>query len=110
LLAALGGAASIAVAWAGTHALSTLNPATTLRARGPGGLGAVNFSSIHLDWAALGFAFAVAMVVGLLFGLAPALEASRASLANAMKDGADEKHRSAPAARRVLVVAEVALA
>ena len=78
--------ASIAVAWGGAHALNTINPATTLRVTRDSGLGAIAFSSIALDWTTLAFTLGIALVVGVLFGLLPALHATRASLAGAMKD------------------------
>jgi putative ABC transport system permease protein len=110
LLAALGGIASIAVAWAGTRALNAINPLTNAQAQRFGGLGAVTMSPMKLDWTALAFTMTVAFAVGVLFGLVPAIHATRASLASAMKDGLTEKHRRTPSARRVLVIAEVALA
>ena len=110
LLALLGGTASIAVAWAGTRALSAINPLTTAQAQRFGGLGAVTMSSVNLDWTALAFTMTVALAVGVLFGLVPAIHATRMSLASAMKDGTAQKHRRAPSARRMLVIAEVALA
>lgn len=110
LLALLGGVASVGVAWAGTRALSAINPITSSAAARTGGIGAVMMSSVALDWMALAFTFGVTLVVGILFGLVPAMHATRTSLAHAMKDGLNERHRRAPSARRFLVVAEVALA
>jgi predicted permease len=114
LLALLGGAASVVVAWMLIHALDAVNPATTLRVARDSGLGALTFSAIGLDWNALGFTFAVALGVGLVFGLAPALDATRASVAMALKDGRldarDGRHRRAFTGRQLLVISEVALA
>ncbi|MDB4877648.1 MAG: permease [Gemmatimonadetes bacterium] len=113
LLALVGGAASIVVAWLGVHALSAVNPATTLRVNRDTSLGAVAFSSISLDWTALAFTLALTLVVGVLFGLVPAIGATRASLTDALKDGRPRARRgmgSASAGRHTLVVAEVALA
>ena len=114
LLALAGAAASIVVAWIGVRALGTINPATTLRMTRENGLGAVAFSSITLDWMALAFTFGVSLMVGVLFGMAPALNAARASLADALKGAPttseDGAARHASAGRRMLVVAEVALA
>lgn len=110
LLASLGGAASVIVALAGVRALETINPATTLRVRGDNALGAMTFSTIHLDWTALAFTLGVAVIVGVLFGLVPALHASRASVTGALKDDSSSHRRSAGASRHALVVAEVALA
>ena len=58
------------------------------------------------------FALALSVVTGVLFGLAPALQATKPDLAGAMKEGG--RGRPATAARRrlrsALVVVEVALA
>ncbi len=111
LLALVGAAASVVVAWIGVHELGRIDPATTLRLTRDSGLGAVAFSSISLDWSALGFALAVSVVVGLLFGLVPALGSTRASLSDALKgDQRAGAGGSASASRRTLVIAEVALA
>ena len=109
LLAALGGIASIGVAWLGTRALTAINPLTQGRAL-RSGLGAVTLSSVGVDWTALAFTFAITLAVGVIFGLLPALHATRESLASAMKDGAARASRRALSARHLLVVAEVALA
>ena len=75
------------------------------------GLGSVTFTSIHLDATALLFTLGVAVVVGLLFGLAPAFRATRASVAETLKDaGADSGRHGRLNGRRLLVVVEVALA
>lgn len=113
LLALIGGVASVAVAWLGVRGLATINPANTLRVTRDGGLGAMAFSAIRLDWTALAFTFGVAMVVGLVFGLIPALSASSESLTGALKDDAHgrwSRSGGGMATRRLLVVAEVALA
>jgi putative ABC transport system permease protein len=113
LVAAIGGTASVFVAWLGTRALSAVNPAALRLQRGAA-LGVVTFSSISLDWTALTFTFSVTLLVGVMFGLAPALHATRASLSDALKDGGGGPDRMrdgrAPTGRRLLVVAEVALA
>ncbi|HYV98686.1 MAG TPA: ABC transporter permease, partial [Gemmatimonadaceae bacterium] len=113
VLAATGGVASLAVAFFGTRALSAINAQDTLQVQGlSGGIGVVGFSNIHLDGRALLFTFGVALAVGVLFGLAPALKATRTDLTRDLKAGAAGSGvgRSAGAWRRALVVAEVALA
>jgi putative ABC transport system permease protein len=115
VLALLGGAASVVVAWWGTHLLSVLNPGETLRVQAlQGGIGAVGFDSIRLDPRALLFTFTVTLVVGVVCGLVPALQSTRAELTSALKDGgADAIHggaRRLGISRRSLVVGEVALA
>jgi putative ABC transport system permease protein len=110
LLAMAGGIASLFVAFAGVHALSTLDPAVTSRVARFGGVGSVTLSLVSLDWPALGFALGITAVVGLIFGLVPALGATRASVTSAMKDGARAIGSGATIWRRVLVIAEVSLA
>jgi len=114
LLAVVGGAASVIVAWVGTRALSGVNPATLRLQQRGAALGTVSFASIRLDWTALAFTLGAVVLVGLLFGLAPALHATRASLSDALKEGASDGNRirgdHAGTGRRFLVVTEVALA
>ena len=113
LLAALGGAASIAVALAGISALAVSNPAETLRVQDLSGLGVASFSSIRLDTPALLLTAATSVIVAILFGLVPALQATRDEVANDIKAGtvAVRAHGGGRSrARQALVVAEVALA
>ena len=68
-------------------------------------------SEVGIDANVMIFTLVVSLVTGLLFGLAPALQASRTNLQETLKDGsrsgsADFAGRSV---RRALVVAEVAL-
>jgi putative ABC transport system permease protein len=115
LLAALGGAAGVAIAWWGARLLSRIDPTSALRAResgGGGGLGAVTFEWIRLDLPALAFAAGLVVLTGLLFGLAPAIQSTRPSLAGALKaDGARVGAGArGSAARSALAAAEIALA
>ena len=114
LLALVGGAASVLLAWWGTSLLSAMNPDAALRAQNLSGLGIAGFSSIRLDVVALGFTFVVAIVTGLLFGLVPALQATRPALTEALKGAGAELtsagHLRGMTSRRSLIVAEVALA
>jgi predicted permease len=110
LLSAAGGLASVGIAWGGVRMLSSLQLANVLRLQNPGGLGAVNSSIIHLDAVALVFTGAVAIGTGILFGLVPALQATRPSLTGAIRgDGATGRRRG-PSSRDVLVTMEIALA
>ena len=115
LLAALGGLAGLTIAWWGARALSALDPERSLGTHRVGGLGMVDFSTIHLDWRALLFAGAATVVTAILFGLAPALQATRPSLTAALKDGTAGPTTGAGMFRRLttrnaLVVLELALA
>jgi putative ABC transport system permease protein len=101
LLAGLGAAAGLALAWAGTRMLVTLSPNILPRA-----------AEIALDGRALGFTAAVAVLTGILFGLAPAIHMAKTDLMAALRDGGRgnaigfRRNRL----RSVLVVGEVALA
>ncbi len=113
VLALLGGVASLLVAAVGTRVLSAINPLETLRVQGlDGGIGAVGFESIHLDGHALLFTFLVTLLVGIAFGLAPAIRATRGDLTRDLNAGsaASGAGRRDGFSRRSLVVAEIALA
>jgi predicted permease len=115
LLAFLGAVGSLALAsWSVTF-LSTINPASgnTFGDR-LSGLTLIGLNSIRIDTSALLFTFGVALLTGLLFGLFPALHASRADLTDALKGGgawpAGLGRIRALTGKSVLVVTEVALA
>lgn len=116
ILALLGGVAGIAVAWVGTRIMSNLNPRESLSAQGlSGGVGAVSFDTIHLDLRALLFTLVTTIVVACVFGLVPALQATGADLASALKDdGAANRLRNGRVqrgvSRRSLAVLQVSLA
>jgi predicted permease len=66
---------------------------------------------IHLDWRVAALMTVVAVLTGLLFGLAPALSASRTDLATSVKSGGQRSSVSSGARlRSVLIASEVALA
>jgi putative ABC transport system permease protein len=112
VLALLGGAASVGVAFWGTRALAAANPAETLRVQNLSGLGVTGFASIRLDATALLFTLGVSCAVGVLFGLVPALQATQSALAQDVKAGRAAHARGLGwfTSRRALVVTEVALA
>jgi putative ABC transport system permease protein len=113
LLATLGGAVSLAVAYAGVYALSTLNPAVntfTFGRRLPG-LTLLGFHTIRLDSSALLFTFATALLAGLIFGLAPAWHNARVDLGEALKKTTSRSFGFRfVSAKSLLVVIEMALA
>ncbi len=67
---------------------------------------------IGLDYRVLGFSLALAVVTGLAFGLAPALQASRVSLNEVLKEAgrSASESRSDMLFRNVLLISETALA
>jgi predicted permease len=64
----------------------------------------------HLDGRVLAFTFALSLATGVIFGLAPALQASRPDLVPALKDDVSVAHgRRRLSLRNLLLVAQVAL-
>ncbi len=100
VLALAGGACGAVLALWTTRALSTLSAETLPRADG-----------IDLDATVLGFTLLIASATGLLFGLAPALQAARADLNLAIGEGGRGTSRGAARRqiRNALIVGEVAL-
>jgi len=112
ILSLLGGVAGLLVAWWGVRLLAALDPSQALRVQNLSGLGAVSFSTIHLDGAALAFAACLAIATGLLFGLVPALQSTQSSLTGALKEesGGGDGARRTVSSRNVLAIVEIALA
>jgi putative ABC transport system permease protein len=99
LLAVLGGALGMVVAQFGVRALVALSPS-----------GLPRVSTIRIDGAVFAFALGITTVIGVVVGLIPALHASRRDLHIGLQQSS---HRTAGGhqwLRRMLVVAEVALA
>jgi len=101
LLAIVGGAAGVLLAYGMMVGLKAMLPPFTLP----------RDASVDLDARVLAFALALSVGTGLLFGLAPALQATKPDLAAAMKEGgrgagSDARRRRL---RSALVVVEVAL-
>ncbi|HEX6323733.1 MAG TPA: ABC transporter permease [Vicinamibacterales bacterium] len=67
-------------------------------------------AEVRLDASALGVAALLAAVTGLLFGLAPALQSSRADLQGPLRESGRSTSNKGRAARNALVVAQIALA
>jgi len=67
--------------------------------------------NLPVDWRVITFAFGLALIAGLVFGLAPALRSSRTDLVAALKDGARSTEGSGRklGVRGALVVAQVAV-
>jgi predicted permease len=99
LLALAGGAAGIFLATAGVQFLRGLGPQSLPR-----------LDEVNVSGTVLAFTFFISIFTGILFGLGPALKASRRDLAQGLREGgaagdARSKHR----VHNALVIAEVAL-
>jgi putative ABC transport system permease protein len=97
-LSVLGGAAALVVGSWALKWLLALQPE-----------GVLHLSSIELNFAVFGFTLAISVASGILFGLVPALEATRANLVESLREGG----RTTTAGKRrfpgLLVVCQVAL-
>ena len=99
VLALMGGVAGIFVATAGVELLKQLGPQSLPR-----------LDEVNVNGVVLAFTFAIAIFTGILFGLGPALKASRRDLTQSLKEGGSSgDSRSKHRAHNTLVVAEVAL-
>ena len=102
LLALLGSALGLGVAWLGIKALPLISPRDVVSLQG------VSLNSSVLLWT-----LGVSILTGIIFGLAPALHISRLNLNDSLKEGGKADSGQATGSRRmrsVLVVSEIALA
>src|SRR5258705_1940886 len=104
-LAMIGGACGLALGVIGIRALLAVNPGNIPRS-------GMNGSGVSIDWRVLAFTATVSLMTGLIFGLLPALRASRADLSTTLKEsggqtGGSIRHNKA---RALLVVSEMGLA
>ncbi len=97
LLSLLGGLGGLVVALVGVRLVTTLAAGSLPRV-----------DAIGIDLGVLGFALALSLLTGLLFGLAPASGAMRESVAGAVRDSSSRM--TTGGLRQALVVAEVAIA
>ena len=100
LIALAGGAVGLLVAYLGLGSLLAVAPADLPRV-----------SDVHLDGWVFAFTFLISLLTGILFGLAPALEASRAGINEALKEGAGRASaaRGRALLRKLLIVGEFAI-
>jgi len=101
MLAVVGGVLGLGLAWLAVKGVIALEPANVPR-----------IGELRIDGVVALFTLGVSVATGLLFGLAPAVQTSRTNLQETLKEGGRgaTADRSGHAMRRVLVVAEVALA
>lgn len=93
----VGGVAGLALAWGAVQVLGGIRPPMD---------GPWDFN-LAIDRVVLGFTFAIAVGAGLVFGLAPALQAARPDTMAAVKSDSDRGGKSR--ASRALVVVQMAL-
>ncbi|HVP46397.1 MAG TPA: ABC transporter permease [Bryobacteraceae bacterium] len=105
LLSVIGGVVGLAVGSAGVRALLAVNPGNIPRI-------GENGAAVTLDWRVLTFSLGLALLTGIIFGLFPALQASRANLSFTLKESSARSGSSLRQnkARGLLVVSEMALA
>jgi putative ABC transport system permease protein len=105
LLALIGGAAGILVAYAGLHLLRAAFPPE-------GGIGEIPHAEwIGINGAVLGFTLAVSLLTGIIFGFASAIQIARSELFESLKEGSrgSTGGRRSQFVRSSLVVTEIAL-
>lgn len=99
ILAVLGGAAGLALARAVLRAVLAADLPLPMQVS----------VGLALDWRVLTFSTAVSVAAGLLFGLVPALQATRFELASVIRDESGGGARTRGRLRQVLVAAQVAV-
>ncbi|HTV59734.1 MAG TPA: ABC transporter permease [Verrucomicrobiae bacterium] len=105
ILALLGGAVGIAVAYGGITLLKALAPP-------PGGGAQIPFlDRVGIHPSVLGFAILISMATGILFGIAPAIQISRTGVYESLKEGSrgSTGGRRSRTVRSALVISEVGL-
>ncbi len=105
VLSAAGGVLGLLLGMGGIRALLAINTAGLPRVGEDGAL-------VGLDWRVVAFTTAVALGTGILFGLIPALQSSKADLTTTLKESSGRSGSGfrQNKTRSVLVVTEVALA
>ena len=101
LLSAIGGIFGLLLAWWGTRALIALSPPALM-----------DLHDVRVNLPVLGFTLGVSLLTGIIFGLVPALEATRFNLQESLKEGgkniggSSRSHRF----RNLFVITQVSLA
>ncbi len=100
LLATIGGVIGLAIAFGGLLLLRSFIPENIAQAR-----------EISIDLKVLGFTFLVALITGVIFGLAPAIQAARFNQTETLKEGGRDSATGSGGKRirGLLVMAEVAV-
>jgi putative ABC transport system permease protein len=99
ILSGIGSVLGLGLAYLGVKLFVALGPSDIPR-----------ISEIGLDERVIGFSFLVAVVTGLAFGMAPAIQISRPDLHDTLKEGGRGSTSGRHRMRNVLIVSEVAIA
>ncbi len=101
LLSLIGGIAGIATAVGTLRFILRFVPSSVPR-----------LNEVRIDWVVLAFALLVAILTGLVFGLAPALHSAKAALSSAIREGGRGSGYSTKTGRLrdILIVSELAFA
>jgi putative ABC transport system permease protein len=100
LLSVAGAVGGIALAWGGIYAIRKLSPADSY-----------HLHELSLDWTVLAFTLGAALLTGLIFGLAPSLQAARQDVNEWLgKGGRWGSTGVSGGLRHALVISEIALA
>ncbi|HEX6047041.1 MAG TPA: ABC transporter permease, partial [Pyrinomonadaceae bacterium] len=99
MLSVVGGLLGVLVAWWGTKALVALSPPAL-----------IDLQRVSVNLPVLGFTLGLAVLTGLIFGLAPALEATRFDLHDSLKEGGKNVGGGGHRMRSLFVITQVALA
>jgi predicted permease len=105
LLGTVGGVVGLTLGFAGVRALLSMSPPGLPRIGERG-------AAVGVDWRVLGFTLGVSVLTGIVFGLFPALSASRTDLNSTLKESSNRSGTGfrQSKARSLLVVSEVSLA
>lgn len=105
LLSVAGGLLGLGIGFVGVRALLAVNPGNIPRI-GEAGQG------VSLDWRVVAFTLGVSLLTGILFGLIPAMIASRPDLSSSLKESSSRSGTGLRQnkARGLLVITEMALA
>ena len=102
IIALFGGAAGIVVAYWGIDLLRAANPGDAAKY-------ADGWKNFGLNYQVLAFTFGLSLLSGFIFGLAPAWQASKPNVNDALKEGGRNVSAGSHRLRSVLVVSEIAL-
>jgi putative ABC transport system permease protein len=99
MLSVIGSGLGLALAWLGVKLFASLGPRDIPR-----------IEEIGLDLRVVGFTVLIAVVTGVVFGLAPAIQISKPDLHDSLKEGGRGSTGGRHLLRNALVVSEVAIA